>query len=149
MFSSISISANSLLRSSVSNLATVFLIYLIFKGFSKGALRLLTEYDWPGNVRELENEVERAIALAGEGAVIQREDLSPKIYEKSSNIELPNALSADTLRGAIDQLESHLIQEALEKYRWNKSEVARQLGISRLGLQKKLDRLGIQPALSN
>ena len=119
------------------------------KGFSKGALRLLTEYDWPGNVRELENEVERAIALAGEGAVIQREDLSPKIYEKSSNIELPNALSADTLRGAIDQLESHLIQEALEKYRWNKSEVARQLGISRLGLQKKLDRLGIQPALSN
>ncbi|MCH7680166.1 sigma-54-dependent Fis family transcriptional regulator, partial [candidate division KSB1 bacterium] len=119
------------------------------KGFSKGALRLLAEYDWPGNVRELENEVERAIALAGEGAVIQREDLSPKIYEKSSNIELPNALSADTLRGAIDQLESHLIQEALEKYRWNKSEVARQLGISRLGLQKKLDRLGIQPALSN
>ncbi len=49
------------------------------KGFSKGALRLLTEYDWQGNVRELENEVERAITLAGEGAVIQREDLSPKI----------------------------------------------------------------------
>ncbi|MCH7754737.1 hypothetical protein IH970_06395, partial [candidate division KSB1 bacterium] len=32
----------------------------------------------------------------------------------------------------------------LEKYHWNKSEVARQLGISRLGLQKKLDRLGIR-----
>ena len=114
------------------------------KGFSKGALRLLTEYGWPGNVRELENEVERAITLSGEGAVIQREDLSPKIYEKSPNIELPNALNADTLRGAVDQLESHLIQEALEKYHWNKSEVARQLGISRLGLQKKLDRLGIR-----
>ncbi len=114
------------------------------KGFSKGALRLLTEYGWPGNVRELENEVERAITLSGEGAVIQREDLSPKIYEKSPNIELPNALHADTLRGAVDQLESHLIQEALEKYHWNKSEVARQLGISRLGLQKKLDRLGIR-----
>ena len=119
------------------------------KGFSKGALRLLTEYDWQGNVRELENEVERAIALAGEGAVIQREDLSPKIYEKSPNIELPNALNAETLRGAVDQLESHLIQEALEKYRWNESEVARRLGISRLGLQKKLDRLGIQPASPN
>jgi len=114
------------------------------KGFSKGALRLLTEYGWPGNVRELENEVERAITLSGEGAVIQREDLSPKIYEKSPNIELPNALHADTLRGAVDQLEIHLIQEALEKYHWNKSEVARQLGISRLGLQKKLDRLGIR-----
>ncbi|MCZ6595400.1 MAG: sigma-54-dependent Fis family transcriptional regulator [Bacteroidetes bacterium] len=119
------------------------------KGFSKGALRLLAEYDWQGNVRELENEVERAIALAGEGAVIQREDLSPKIYEKSSNIELPNALNADTLRGAVDQLESHLIQEALEKYHWNKSEVARQLGISRLGLQKKLDRLGIRRSIND
>ena len=75
--------------------------------------------------------------------------LPPKIYEKSPNIELPNSLTANTLRGAVDQLESHLIQEALEKYRWNKSEVARQLGISRLGLQKKMDRLGVQPASPN
>jgi DNA-binding NtrC family response regulator len=37
-----------------------------------------------------------------------------------------------------------MIGEALSKYNWNKSEVSRQLGLSRLGLQKKLDRLGIR-----
>jgi len=115
------------------------------KGFSTKAMRMLMSYDWPGNVRELENEVERAITLAGEGAIIQPEDLSEKINRAAPNIELPVALSADSLRDALDQLERHLIQEALEKYHWNKSEVSRQLGISRLGLQKKLDRLAIKP----
>ncbi|MFQ5772761.1 MAG: sigma-54 interaction domain-containing protein, partial [bacterium] len=115
------------------------------KGFSTKAMKLLMEYDWPGNIRELENEIERAITMAGEGALIQPEDLSKKINQTAPNIELPNALTADSLRGAVDNLERHLIQNALEKYRWNKSEVARKLGISRLGLQKKLDRLGINP----
>lgn len=118
------------------------------KGFSTKAIKLLMEYDWPGNVRELENEVERAITLSGEGALIQPENLSPKIHQSASSIELPNALNAETLRDAVDTLERHLIKEALEKYHWNKSEVARKLGISRLGLQKKLDRLGIQPGLN-
>ncbi len=115
------------------------------RGFSPRALRLLAEYDWPGNVRELENEVERAITLAGDGALIEPDDLSPKIASAQPNIELPNALSADSLRGALDNVERHLIEAALEKYHWNKSEVARRLGISRLGLQKKLERLGIRP----
>lgn len=116
------------------------------KGFSAKAMKLLMSYDWPGNVRELENEVERAVTLAGEGAIIQPEALSPKISEMTPNIELPMALNADTLREALDQLERHLIEEALQKYHWNKSEVSRRLGISRLGLQKKLDRLGIVAA---
>ncbi|MFQ5677164.1 MAG: sigma 54-interacting transcriptional regulator, partial [bacterium] len=117
------------------------------KGFSTKAMNLLmTEYDWPGNIRELENEVERAITLAGAGSLIQPEDLSPKIYKSTPNIELPNALNAENLREAVDILERHLINDALTKYNWNKSEVARKLGISRLGLQKKLDRLGIRPS---
>jgi len=113
------------------------------KGFSPRAMRLLQQYDWPGNVRELENVVERAITLAGEGAVIEPEDLSYKIVEPETRLELPGVFSAGTLREAVDKLEHHLIREALEKYRWNKSEVARRLGLSRLGLQKKMERLGI------
>lgn len=115
------------------------------KGFSAKAIKALTDYDWPGNVRELENEIERAITLASEDAIIQPEDLSQKISRSRSNLDLPNALQAGSLREALDILEIHLIKNALEKYRWNKSEVSRKLGISRLGLQKKLDRLGIYP----
>ncbi|MCG8608798.1 sigma-54 dependent transcriptional regulator, partial [bacterium] len=114
------------------------------KGFSTKAMRQLCEYDWPGNVRELENEVERAVTLVGDGALVQPEDLSRKISQIAPNLELPNTLSANTLRDALDSLEQHLIGEALKKYGWNKSEVARRLGISRLGLQKKIDRLGIR-----
>jgi transcriptional regulator with GAF, ATPase, and Fis domain len=115
------------------------------KGFSTKAMTLLSEYDWPGNVRELENEVERAITLAADGAIIQPEDLSVKISQAAPNIELPRTLSADSLRGALDKLERHLIFEALQTYNWNKSKTARKLGVSRLGLQKKIDRLGIKP----
>lgn len=115
------------------------------QGFSAKTLKIMAEYDWPGNVRELENEVERAMTLAGDGAIIQPEDLSHKINRVSANIELPAALRAETLREAVDALETHLIKEALQKYHGNKSEVSRKLGISRLGLQKKLDRLGILP----
>ncbi len=115
------------------------------KGFSTRTMRLLCEYDWPGNIRELENEVERAITLSSEDGVIQPEDLSNRINRASSNLELPGALQADSLRQAVDVLESHLISNALEKYNWNKSEVSRRLGLSRLGLQKKIDRLGIMP----
>jgi transcriptional regulator with GAF, ATPase, and Fis domain len=113
------------------------------RGFSGRAMKLLTEYDWPGNVRELENEVERAMTLAGENALIQPDDLSPKINTPRKTLDLPTALSADSLREAVNELETHLICDALEKYHWNKSAVARKLGLSRLGLQKKLDRLGI------
>jgi transcriptional regulator with PAS, ATPase and Fis domain len=115
------------------------------KGFSTKAMNLLNEYDWPGNIRELENEIERVITLSPNGAVIQPEDLSHKISQATPNIELPQVLTADSLRGAVDNLERYLIQNALAKYRWNKSAVARNLGISRLGLQKKIDRLGITP----
>ncbi len=113
------------------------------KGFSAKALKAMSEYDWPGNVRELENEVERSITLAPEGAIIQPEDLSPKIASSDTTLDLPAALRADNLKNAVEMLETSLIKEALHKHHWNKSEVARRLGISRLGLQKKLDRLGI------
>ncbi len=115
------------------------------KGFSKLAMKLLTEHDWPGNVRELENEVERALTLSAEGAVIQPEDLSGRINRGATKLDLPGALQAETLREAVDALEKHLIDEALTKYNWNKSEVSRRLGLSRLGLQKKIDRLGVHP----
>ncbi|MFQ5650683.1 MAG: sigma-54 interaction domain-containing protein [bacterium] len=115
------------------------------QGFSTKAMKQLMQYEWPGNVRELENEVERALTLAGDGAIIQPEDLSHKVSRAQSNLELPNGLQASSLREAMDALETHLIKEALQRYRWNKSEVSRKLGISRLGLQKKIDRLGIYP----
>ncbi|HEX9652640.1 MAG TPA: sigma 54-interacting transcriptional regulator [bacterium] len=115
------------------------------KGISTRTMKQLMEFDWPGNIRELENEIERVITLSGDGALIQPEDLSHKISGTSQSSTLPNSAISGTLREAVDTLERHLIGEALEKFHWNKSKVANKLGLSRLGLQKKIDRLGIQP----
>jgi two-component system response regulator HupR/HoxA len=102
------------------------------------------EYDWPGNIRELENEVERVLTLASEGTLIQPEDLSSKIVGAAPSLTLPSVLSAATLRETVDNLERQLIQDALQNFRWNKTKVAKKLGLSRLGLQKKIDRLEIK-----
>ena len=48
-------------------------------GLTSQALDLLSRYDWPGNVRELENEIERALTLAGREGKIQAEYLPAKI----------------------------------------------------------------------
>ncbi len=102
--------------------------------FSYEAMRALLDYDWPGNVRELENSIEHAVVLS-----------------KGSRIELshlPSAL-ASSRRQAMDTVqpkrtifehEKRLLSEVMEECGWNKSQAARQLGISRSTLYDKLKK---------
>jgi transcriptional regulator with GAF, ATPase, and Fis domain len=112
-------------------------------GISAEALRALQHYAWPGNVRELENEIERAMAMTDDGGMIGVEHLSDRFIEASSAAQEVAATHDGELRAAVDALERTLIQNALQKFRGNKSQVARALGLSRLGLQSKMNRLGI------
>lgn len=112
-------------------------------GIEPETLHVLEKYAWPGNVRELENEVERLVTLADEGEIITSEHLSPHFHEES----LPDLLADDhppqSIKEAVDRLETRMIIRALKTAKGNKSEVARQLGLSRLGLQRKMERLRI------
>jgi Nif-specific regulatory protein len=111
-------------------------------GFSSEVLQILESYDWPGNVRELENEIERLITLAEAGQRLEAEQLSPKLARQRGKSAV-RPLVATHLREAVDQLEREMIVAALAKHHNNKSRVARTLGLSRLGLQHKMERLGI------
>jgi transcriptional regulator with PAS, ATPase and Fis domain len=112
-------------------------------GFAPELLQALEIYDWPGNVRELENEIERLVTLADDGQILRAEQLSAKFAgKKSANIG-GGKKSFDKLRDAIDDLEKRMIGAALEKFHGNKSQMARTLGLSRLGLQRKMERLGL------
>jgi Nif-specific regulatory protein len=113
-------------------------------GFSAEAIELLQGYSWPGNVRELENEVERALTLAREGGTITPQDLSMKIRFPGAAREATPSEDGENLRTAVDRLERQMIVEALDRYDGNKSRVAKALGLSRLGLQKKMERLGLR-----
>ncbi|MCF6276100.1 MAG: hypothetical protein L3J05_10100, partial [Robiginitomaculum sp.] len=53
----------------------------------------------------------------------------------------PNlSIDGDTLKEKVENLEKHLVTEALGRLRWNQSKVAKELGLSRVGLANKIKR---------
>ncbi|MDF1700491.1 MAG: sigma 54-interacting transcriptional regulator [Planctomycetota bacterium] len=104
------------------------------------AMDLLVAYEWPGNVRELRNEVQRLMALQA-GGVITPEHLSSRIlaYRPPD----PDAVEEGGLKAMVEDLERRVIRSALLRHGWNKSRTAAELGLSRLGLRKKLERYGL------
>ena len=103
------------------------------KGFTPQAMDLLIHYDWPGNIRELENAVERAVVLLT-GEYISERELPLAIASTS----IPLVQSQDIQ--PLVEVEKEVILAALEKTGGNKTEAARQLGITRKTLLAKLSR---------
>jgi two-component system response regulator HupR/HoxA len=108
--------------------------------FDTEALALLRRYRWPGNVRELANEVMRAQALADE-EVMGAELLSSRVKNAATTVATP--VLAGTLRDRLAQSELDMVREALLRHRGNKTRVAEELGLTRVGLRMKIKRLGI------
>jgi transcriptional regulator with GAF, ATPase, and Fis domain len=111
------------------------------KGISGEAMARLVTYDFPGNVRELENEMEKAIVMASDGDMITTDGLSEKIQGTSA--AMPGGDEHHTMKEAIISLERKLIARALQKHHGNKSRTAQELGISRRGLVKMIERIKI------
>lgn len=110
---------------------------------SRAAEHLLLAYHWPGNVRELENEMQRALALAEAGEVIGPRLLSDRLTALLEPIR-DGARPGETLRDALGRVEAWLIRQRLEKNGGRRAQTARQLGVTREGLYKKMKRLGIE-----
>jgi len=106
---------------------------------SSAAMGLLVNYNWPGNVRQLENEIERAVTLAGSRKIIQPEHFSEKINMHAASI--PKLPRGEThLSTAVELIERLMIREALRDLEGNRSAVARRLGLTRQGLLLKMKR---------
>jgi DNA-binding NtrC family response regulator len=125
-------------------------------GLSGEALGALSGYRWPGNVRELRNVVERAVALCP-GPLVGLRDL-PEAVRASAEAATaclpvaPSALASGgpvTLQQSKAEAEVRRIREALRKHGNNRLRAAAELGISRMGLYKKLHKYGLlEPAAS-
>ena len=109
-------------------------------GISQRALGRLKSWPWEGNVRELRNEIERAVILTPEHAWIE-DSILTFFDEPAQGTELD---SRKSLRASRAAAEKQLIVRTLRRQRWNVSAAARELGISRVGLTRKLKRLGLQ-----
>jgi transcriptional regulator with GAF, ATPase, and Fis domain len=112
---------------------------------------LLMVCDWPGNIRQLVNEIQRIMARAEDGTLITPDHLSPELKHTSApvsttkNIASFSSLTNHTpenisLPDAVEDLERRMIADALRRHRGNISRAARDLGITRRGLQLKLGR---------
>jgi two-component system response regulator HydG len=121
--------------------------------FSPAVESLLERYDFPGNVRELENAVDHAVAVA-EGLVIQPEDLpaairSPRLLPKGTGAATDGAAATAAASGrpreewSLAEVEREHIQRVLQHHRGNATYAAKQLGISRTTLWRKLRQYGL------
>jgi transcriptional regulator with PAS, ATPase and Fis domain len=113
------------------------------KTFAKRALEKIYDYTWPGNIRELENEVERLIVLSGEDPRISADMLSPRIRDHGANAKVQGVRVSGKLKDALEELEKTMIREGLRRTKWNKSRLAKELGISRAGLIMKVEKYGL------
>lgn len=107
------------------------------QGIDVEALSLLMAHDWPGNIRELENVVERAFVLCSEG----------RIDIRHLPAELTGYAAAATvgtnLRMTRDMHDAQAIRAALERSGFNQLAAARELGIHKTTLFRRMKRLGI------
>ena len=110
-------------------------------GLTVGAVKTLVSYNWPGNVRELENEIQLAVALAEEDG-----DITPDLFSEAVG-HVVSDVSVDFqgyLQDRMQEFEKREVRDTLEKYEGNITHTAKELGITRAGLQKKINRLGLR-----
>ena len=106
----------------------------------ENALGVLSGYNWPGNVRELRNMIERLVILCPREA-IEVDDLPVELNRRDN----PSQISTETpLREAKNEFEHHFIRNCLETNDWNITETARQLGIERTNLHRKMRQYDIK-----
>jgi len=111
------------------------------RGYTEGAVDLLTRYDWPGNVRELEHAVEY-LAIMEHGTLITTQHLSTDILAAGSSRAGP---AAESLKAVRDGFERQVVLEALIGSGWNQTRAAQTLGLSRTRLIAKMKKYSIRP----
>ena len=116
---------------------------LPMKSLAKRAIERIFDYAWPGNIRELENEIERLIVLTGGDERISAELLSQRIRDFGDHAKIQGVRVAGKLKDALEELEKTMIKEGLKRTNWNKSRLAKELGISRAGLIMKVEKYGL------
>jgi two-component system response regulator HydG len=119
---------------------------------SDDALRTLVEYEWPGNVRELEHSIDRACTLSS-GPVLHLGDLPTQLQNFHLQKRRPLTVVQPPAAGApvahretvlpLAQLEKEAILDALRRLNGDKILAARQLGIGKTTLYRKLKEYGI------
>lgn len=108
--------------------------------FDKRAEQKLLDYHYPGNVRELQYSIERAVIMT-EGEILGADDLIFSPIEQAPTADRSSQADAD--RHNLVELERITIANVVEKHGGNISKAARELGITRTALYRRLSKYDI------
>ena len=112
------------------------------RGIDDDAMACLIAHDYPGNVRELENSIERAFVLCNKG-YIQKKHLPETVcHDNIANWENTDIKS-------INGIEAAFLMNALKRNKWDRQKTAKELGIHRTSLYRKMRALSIYPKENN
>lgn len=100
---------------------------------SSALIKKMQQYNWPGNIRELQHAIERAVILSQE-KTLQPDDL----FLKSSGGQPTTATGFD-----LEDMEKTLIVKAMKRFNGNITDAARELGLSRAALYRRMEKYGL------
>jgi DNA-binding NtrC family response regulator len=97
----------------------------------------LRQYAFPGNIRELQHSIERAVIMA------DNQLITPRDLDLNSSIETPVIMPQESSTLRIDELEKSTILKAIERHDGNITKAARELGLTRTALYRRLGKYDI------
>ncbi len=120
------------------------------KGFSPEASQLMQTSNWPGNVRALRHAIERAVILSDEEE-FSAQDFQAESGDGGQNTPVTSGTTLTTKGPGtavpedlnLERLEKQAIAGALKKYRYNISHAAKELGITRAALYRRMEKHGL------
>ncbi|MEX0297878.1 MAG: sigma-54-dependent transcriptional regulator [Kordiimonas sp.] len=117
------------------------------KPFSSDALTAIKSYGWPGNVRALRHAIERAVILSQsdefQASDFQLETTPEQAGALPANDKAPVSEPSDDDDLNLERQEKRMIEQALKKHRYNISHAARDLGLTRAALYRRMEKHGL------
>ncbi|MBI9072221.1 MAG: sigma-54-dependent Fis family transcriptional regulator [Melioribacteraceae bacterium] len=102
---------------------------------SKSALDKMKNYTWPGNIRELQHTLERSVIMS-ESPILTSEDIFLPRRNKNNT-----SLIFDTYN--LEEIEKNIIKKIVKKHDGNISKAAKELGLTRTSLYRRLEKFGL------
>ena len=103
---------------------------------SEEALKILEEHHWPGNIREVQHTIERGVIMS-DGHEIKVTDFNlssrPAVHDEVENFDNLN----------LQDIEKMLVEKALDKHEGNISKAAKELGLTRAALYRRLEKFNL------
>jgi two-component system, NtrC family, response regulator HydG len=109
----------------------------VLLGIDEKAKDKLRKYAFPGNIRELQHSLERAVIMS------DNQEITAKDLDLNSSLEAPVVISSEATTLRIDELEKSTILKAIERHDGNITKAARELGLTRTALYRRLGKYDI------